>query len=202
MKRLFILLLLSMGVTTATIWATPITISYDFTFDQDPVRPGEVPVTGNVTVTLNTPAVGFVGYTSNGVVDSLDFNVTGLPGFEAAETNYVKMLFNAGKLTYLLVSDRSDFALSAISPRKAGYILGLKATDLLTGTNITVGSSGSFFQYYLNGRSNVDMAYTFDQTDIVKVANPVVGVPDTAGTFGLLGFALLGLVAFRRRILP
>lgn len=203
-KRFLALALLATGALVPAVDAVPVTITYDFLFDQDPVRPGEVPVTGSVTVTLEPPAPSFIGYTSSGVVDALNFSVNGLPGLVPASTNYVKMLFNAGKLMYLLVSDRSDFALSAIPPRKDGYILGIFGTDLLTGTGIQVGSSASTkFSYYLMGRGNVDIAYTFSAANVKKVANPVPvvpTVPDTAGTFGLAGFALLGLVALRRRV--
>lgn len=199
MKRFLALLLLSVGLVPATISAATITISYDFLFDQNTFHPGETPVTGSVTVTLNTPSVS--GYTSDGVVDNLEFNIPGLGSIVPAETNYVKMLFNSsGQMTYLLVSDRSDFALSAIPPRKAGYILGLKATDLLTGTGISVGSFGSTFSYYLTGRSGVDVDYTFGNGNVAKVANPVATVPDTAGTLSLLGLALLGGITFRRRL--
>ena len=183
----------------ATIWASSITISYDFLFDQNTFHPGETPLTGSVTVTLNTPAGS--GYTTDGVVDSLEFSMPGQPGFQAADTNYVKMLFNAsGQMTYLLVSDRSDFALSAIPPRKAGYILGLQATNLLTGTGISVGSFGSTFSYYFNGRTGVDVDYTFSAANIKKVANPVATVPDTPGTLGLLTLAMFGVVTLRRRL--
>lgn len=199
-KRLLGLALLAAGALVPAADAVPVTITYDFLFDQDPVRPGEVPVTGSVTVTLEPPPPAFIGYTSSGTVDALSFSVNGLPGLVPASTNYVKMLFNAGKLMYLLVSDRSDFALSAIPPRKDGYILGIFGTDLLTGTGIQVGSSSSTqFSYYIMGRGNVDIAYTFSTSNVKKVANPVATVPDTAGTFGLAGIALLGLGALRRR---
>jgi hypothetical protein len=201
LKSLPILAALMLGALAPTLRATPITISYDFTFDQNTSHPGEVPVTGNLTVTLNTPAASFTGYTADGVVDSLDFSITGLPGYQAASTNYLKMLFLSGKLSYLYVSDRSDFALQGGNgARKEGYILMLQGTDLIAGTGITVGSFGSYFDYLLPGRFGIDVAYTFDRTDIVQVPPPTAGVPDTASTLGLFGLAMLGLAAGSRRI--
>lgn len=196
-KKTFAVLLLLAGLVTSPLRAVPVTISYEFDFVWNTFYPTEK-VSGNFTLTVEPPPTTFTGYTSsNYTLDAFDFTVTGL-GLEPAETNYVKMLFNGGKLTYFLVSDRADFHLSAIPPLKAGYVLGITAQDLLTGTGIAAGSS-SYFSYYLTGRRGVDMVYTYDKNDIVKVANPVPSVPDHAGTLGLLGATLLGLAVLRRR---
>ncbi|HWA26793.1 MAG TPA: hypothetical protein VG734_14135 [Lacunisphaera sp.] len=199
LKRLSLVLLLAAGVLAPSLRATPVTISYDFKFDQNGANPSEI-VTGNVTISLNTPAPSFNGYTTDGVVDGLDFSIVGLPGYDASATNYVKMLFNSGKLTYLFVSNRSDFALQGgNSGRKEGYILGLVATDLLTGTGLTVGQFGSYFDYLLPGRYGINVVLASHASDIEKVTPPAAGVPETASTLGLFGLGLLGLIAGCRR---
>lgn len=203
-KRFLALLLLSAGALIPAARAVPITISYDFKFDQNTSHPAETPLTGSLTLTVNTPASpSFTGYTTDAVVDALDFTIPGLPGFVAASTNYVKTLYISGALAYVIVSDRSDLALQTAGPRKEGYILGLAAYsgNLLTGTGITVGSPGSYFDYLTGNRGGIDIAYTFTQSNIVKVANPAPqtpSVPDSAATVGLVALALAGLAASRR----
>lgn len=201
-SRLLLFVVLAAGVSPFVAHATPITASFSFNFDTNTFDPGETPVIGQVTITLNAVPAS-AGYTSNGTVDALSFNIPNL-GLTAASTNYVKMLFDSsGHMTYLLVSDRSDFELSALSPKKAGYILGLKATDLLSGTGFQIGSSfGSYFDYYLDSRRGVDVAYSYTVGSVAKIANPVhqpASVPDTPATAGLLGATVLGLFALRRR---
>jgi hypothetical protein len=202
-KKFAGLLVLVAGLASSSLTAAPITVSYDFSFEWNTFYPTEK-VTGGLTLTVEPPPDAFVGYTSSGAtLDAFDFEIAGL-GLEPAGTNYLKMLFIGGDLIYLLISDRADFHLSALPPKKAGYVLGLQAQDLLTGTGIKYGSFGSTFSYYLDHRRGVDVVYTDDINDILKVANPVpqpppvATVPDTAGTLGLLGATLLSLAAIRR----
>jgi hypothetical protein len=204
-KKFVGLMLLFTGLAALPLKAAPITVSYDFSFEWNTFYPTEK-VTGSLTLTVEPPPAAFIGYTSSGAtLDAFDFEIAG-QGLEPADTNYLKMLFISGNLTYLLVSDRADFHLSAIPPKKAGYVLGLQAQDLLTGTGIKYGSFGSTFSYYFDHRRGVDVVYTDDIKDILKVANPVpqpppvATVPDTAGTLGLLSVSLLSLAAFRRRV--
>ena len=197
MKRILTLLVLALTLSPAFVRATPVTVTFNFTFDQNTSHPNETPFVGSVTVTLAS-IPGSAGYTSNGTVDAFSFNMPSF-GLQAASTNYLKALFDgSGHMTYLLVSDRSDFILQTAGPRIEGYILGLKGSDLLTGTGITIGSNGSYFDYLVGGRGSLDIDYTFTTGNVAKVANPSA-VPDGASTLGLVGLAIIGLATFRRR---